>query len=139
MGEPAPEEGADNSIDVTINVTNVEEMGTVTLDSDQPMLGTALTASVTDPDVADQGTVMWQWASSATMAGPFTEISGATTDASYTPADADVGNYLQATASYDDGVGVADTAMRACTSRPRPPTTTERAPARWRWRYRTTW
>ncbi len=105
MGEPAPEEGADNSIDVTINVTNVEEMGTVTLDSDQPMVGTALTASVTDPDVADQGTVMWQWASSATMAGPFTEISGATTDASYTPVAGDAGMYLQATATYNDGEG----------------------------------
>jgi hypothetical protein len=111
MGEPAPEEGADNSIDVTINVTNVEEMGTVTLDSDQPMLGTALTASVTDPDVADQGTVMWQWASSATMAGPFTEISGATTDASYTPVAGDAGMYLQATATYDDGEGSGKMAM----------------------------
>ena len=37
-------------ITVTINVTNVDEPGTVTLSSPQPQEGTELTASLTDPD-----------------------------------------------------------------------------------------
>jgi hypothetical protein len=94
----------DDRIDVTITVTNVEEMGTVTLDSDQPRVGTALTASVTDPDVADQDTVMWQWASSATMGGAFGDIAEAT-GASYTPVAGDAGMYLQRCGHVPPGHG----------------------------------
>ena len=102
----------DDSLNVTINVTNVEEMGTVALDSGQPMVGTPLTASVTDLDVADQSTVMWEWASSDAMDGAFTEIAGAT-GSSYTPGDDDEGMYLRATASYTDGEGSGKSAMMA--------------------------
>ncbi|MCY4517129.1 MAG: hypothetical protein OXB99_07830 [Acidimicrobiaceae bacterium] len=40
----------DDSIVVTVTVTNVDELGTVTFDSDAPAVGTALTASLEDPD-----------------------------------------------------------------------------------------
>ena len=100
---------ADDSIAVTITVTNMEEMGEVTF-SAQPVVGIDVTASVTDPDVVEQGTVEWQWASSATMGGTFTDITGAT-DASYMPAAEDEGMYLQATATYDDGEGSNRSAM----------------------------
>ena len=103
----------DDSINVTINVTNMDEDGTVTLDSDQPVAGAAITASVSDPD--GTVTVMWQWASSDAMDGTYTNIDGATS-AAYTPTMDDEGMYLQATASYDDGVGEADTAMAAATN-----------------------
>ena len=101
--------GASDEITVTITVENVEEMGEVTF-SAQPVVGIEVTASVTDPDVADQDTVMWQWARSATMDGAFDPIDGATSS-SYTPAAGDAGMYLQATATYDDEEGSNRMAM----------------------------
>ena len=89
----------DDTIAVTINLTNVDEAGTVTL----PSLfsgGTAATASVTDPDGA-VSSASWQWAQGNTATGPFNTIGGATS-ASYTPVAADVGKYLRATVTYKD-------------------------------------
>ncbi len=101
----------DAFITVTVTVTNAEEAGTVTLSSDMLIVGEAVTATVTDPDVVTTGTEMWQWAT-ADDAG-FTmnveDISGATM-ASYTPVEADDGKYLRATASYTDGEGPNKTA-----------------------------
>ena len=51
--------GARASIDVTIMVTNVDEEGTVNLDSDRPVVGTKLKAILTDPDGTVSG-VEWQ-------------------------------------------------------------------------------
>ena len=48
----------DDTIDVTITVTNVEEAGTVTLlPAEVPQVGAAITASVTDPDNVVAGSV----------------------------------------------------------------------------------
>ena len=98
----------DDSIDVTITVTDEEEDGTVTLSSAWPQIGTELTASLSDPDGSVTG-LTWQWASAATATGAFTDIVGAAS-ASYTPVDGDLGKYLQATASYDDGEGLSKSA-----------------------------
>ena len=66
------------------------------------MVGIALTASLTDADGEITG-MKWQWASENTD-GTFADIAGAgATSDSYTPADADVGKRLRATASYTDG------------------------------------
>ena len=46
----SPEMTTDDTIDVTITITDVEEPGTVTLSLVQPQVGTALTATLTDPD-----------------------------------------------------------------------------------------
>ena len=46
--------------EVVIMVTNEEEDGKVTLSSQQPKSGAALTAMVTDPDDGVAG-VEWQW------------------------------------------------------------------------------
>ena len=87
---------------IAIYVNNVEEPGTVTLSSLQPQVGTALTATVSDPDdISDSET--WLWARSPNGASDWTLISGASD--SYTPAASDVGDYLRATASYNDGQG----------------------------------
>ena len=94
---------ADDTITVTINLSNVEEPGTVTLSSSQPLTGTAFTASLTDPD-GSVTSLTWRWASSATSGGTFVDITDATS-ASYTPVAGDLGNYLQATATYTDGHG----------------------------------
>ena len=93
----------DDSIEMTINVTNVDEAGTVTLSSSRPQIGAELTASLSDPDGSVTG-LTWQWASADTPAGAFTDIVGAAS-ASYTPVDGDAGKYLRATATYTDGEG----------------------------------
>ena len=93
----------DTTNTVTIDLENVEEPGTVTLSSAQPLTGTAFTASLTDPD-GSVTSLTWRWASSATSGGTFVDITDATS-ASYTPVAGDLGNYLQATATYTDGHG----------------------------------
>ena len=45
---------------------------------------------------------MWQWARSSRATGPWTDIEGAAS-ASYTPTGDDVGMYLRAWATYEDG------------------------------------
>ena len=90
----------DDSIQVTISVLNVDEPGTVALDTDVPQSGSAVTASLTDPDGGVSG-VTWGWARSA-GGSAWTAIVGAT-GAAYTPnAGADAGKRLRATASYMD-------------------------------------
>ena len=102
-----PSDDAD-SIAVTITVINLDEAGTVTLAPDPPQVGTALTATLEDPD-GNVSSVTWKWARGATATGTFTNISTVT---SYTPVAADVGNYLQATATYTDPQGSGKTAMK---------------------------
>ena len=109
----------DDTIDVTITVTNEEEAGRVALSSNRPVVGIALTARLSDPDGTPSG-VTWQWSSSATAGGTFRNISGATS-ASYTPVAGDVGDYLRATARYTDpeasGKRASATTARSVTSR----------------------
>ena len=95
--------GATDTITVTITVNNIDEPGTVTLSSLQPIEGTPLTASLDDPDDVS-GSVTWLWAGSPNGTSPWTPISGETS-ATYTPVAADVDHYLRATASYNDGEG----------------------------------
>ena len=89
--------------EVTVMVTDVNEAGTVTLMPTALVVGSEVTASLTDLDGGITGTT-WQWAKSMTMNGTFTDI-GTATSASYTPVEDDAGMYLQATASYTDGHG----------------------------------
>ena len=73
--ENAADQGTDNVYNVTIQaadgtatettaiavtVTDIDEPGTVTLSPLRPKLGTALTATLADPD-AVSGTTTWQW------------------------------------------------------------------------------
>ena len=92
---------------VTVTVTNKEESGMVHISSLQPQVGTELTATVTDLDgVAVAGN--WQWASSHSKSGPFTDIPDRSDDMTYRPIEADLGKYLQVTARYRDNVSGAD-------------------------------
>ena len=95
--------GAKDTITVAINVNNVDERGTVSLTWTKPQVDTEVTSSLTDPDGSVSGTT-WQWSSSTTRDGDYTDISGETS-ASYTPPSGDVGKYLRATVTYTDGEG----------------------------------
>ena len=107
--------GLTDSIDVMVMVTNVDEMGEVSLSTTRPVVDTALTATLTDPDIVTGNTVTWQWSKSESMDGSFTLIDTATS-MTYTPVTADVGYYLKATASYTDGHGPGKMAMETTTT-----------------------
>ena len=92
----------DDLIEVSIDVSNVDEAGTVSVSLEQPEVGTALVVSLSDPD-GSLSDISWQWARSSDGSN-WSDISGASSD-SYTPVADDVGSYLQATASYTDGHG----------------------------------
>ena len=112
--------GLSDSIDVTITVTNVDEMGRVTFWRDGAdattaaiMVGDELGGAVDDSDGNPGDTfpiamytrianvTSWQWARSMDMTD--WEVIG--TDGMYTVIDDDAGYYLRATAMYDDGEG----------------------------------
>ena len=87
---------------VTVNVTNVEEPGAITVDSSSPQLNVALNATLTDPD-GSIANITWQWAQRDTnQNSSWEDIAGETSD-SYTPTQE--GAYLRVTAQYDDGHG----------------------------------
>ena len=98
----------DDTIEVTINVVNVDEAGKLTLSSTQPRVGAALTATLTDADGVS-GAIVWMWHSSPNGTNAWATISG-TASATYTPVGGDVGSYLRATASYTDGHGAGKSA-----------------------------
>ena len=98
--------GGFGEVTVTISVGNVQEAGTVALLPLQPVVGIELTATLADPD----GTVSissWSWERSPDRAA-WTPVSGAM--AYYTPLAADVGAYLRATVTYEDGADAGQTA-----------------------------
>ena len=120
--------GAEDAITVTITVNNLEEAGTVTLSSTQPIVASSLTAFLADPDDVS-GSVTWSWARSPNGISSWGDpISGATTD-SYTPVPADVTRFLRATASYDDALGSGKSAQVVSANRVRAaPTGTNERP-----------
>ena len=88
-------------LDVTVNVANVEESGTLTFDRRRPVAGQETTATLTDPDNV-VGATTWTWHRSTSRSGGWAEITGANTR-TYTPVTGDSGNYLRATVTYEDG------------------------------------
>ena len=118
--------GATDTITVTIDVNNLDEPGTVTLSSLQPLVAIPLTATLDELDAVSSSSVTWSWARSQNGASDWTSISGETS-ATYTPVLDDVGDYLRATASYTDGAGpgksaqaISDTAVEVAPGRNAP-------------------
>ncbi len=103
----------DDSINVVVTITNIDEPGTVTLPG-TITAGQAVTATLTDHD-GNTSSESWQWSRSDTPGGTFTPISGATSNP-YTPVAADVGKYLKATASYTDPHDSGKSATSAASS-----------------------
>ena len=105
---------------ITVTVTNADEgqSGTVTIGDTMPMVGDALTASITDaadPDgLPDPFAPTWKWYRTPD-GGSETEIAGETS-AAYTVVAADLGATLTAKASWTDKGGFANTLASAPTS-----------------------
>ena len=105
--------GEMDMMDVTVTVTNVEEMGEVTLWAGTvaltvpPQVGDTITGAVMDPDGGETGET-WQWARSTDMSS-WMDIQDAT-DAPYMVAADDTGYYLRVMATYMDAAGT-DMAM----------------------------
>ena len=109
-----PNVTADDTIDITIEVTNVDEDGTVALSSEQPEEEQSITATLDDVDGGVTG-LTWQWATaSSRTSSSWTNATGTTTSSgmtsTYTAVTADVNKYLRATASYTDAQGASKTA-----------------------------
>ena len=109
-------DGTSNSAEhtMTINVTSVEDPGTVALSPRIPVLGEPLTATLTDPD-GDVIGESWTWSWSSTPTGSFTPIVGVNT-ATYTPVTADVGRFLRASVTYTDSFGENQSATQTATN-----------------------
>ena len=95
--------------EVTVEVTNVDEMGTITLSALRPQSQTMFDATLTDPD-GDASDLKWQWAKASSSRGSYTDIDKAIAS-SYTPQDDDNGSYLRVTATYTDPEGSDKSAM----------------------------
>ena len=108
--------------DLTVEVMNIDEVGTVSLSRIQPGVGQPITASLSDPD-GGENDMKWQWARALTEGGTYTDIDGATS-ATYTPIapvednpatigineedPGDEGYFLRARVTYRDAQSVDD-------------------------------
>ncbi len=89
-----------STLDITVNVANLEEPGTLTLDRRRPIINRPLVAALADGDGVTSAT--WQWQRSTSRTSGFTDISGGTSS-SYTPVGDDRDHYLRANVEYTDG------------------------------------
>ena len=96
------------TVNLTINVNDLNEAGAVSLAPTTPTVAKPLTATVNDPDGTATGAT-WTWSWNTTRIGSFTTISGAS-GKTYTPATADAGRYLKASVSYTDLFGSGQSA-----------------------------
>ena len=99
------------AVEVTVQVTGIEEDGTITLSNRRPQVGVTLEATLADPDKGIR-TPDWQWqVETGEGTGAFEDIANAV-NRKYTPKagdpddpddNGDVGKKLKATARYQDG------------------------------------
>ena len=97
-----------------------DQMGSVSLSPMSPVVGTMLTASLSDGNGGVTGQ-SWQWSKSMSMDGTFMDITDATSSgsmsSSYTPTAADEGYYLRATVMYTDAHGPDKEEMATTTAK----------------------
>ncbi len=105
---------SEDTLAVTVTVTNVDEAGRVLLSSLQPQVDTALTSTLADPDGVS-GAITWSWERSLNRTSGWTPIGGATSR-TYTPGATDLHHYLRVAASYGDREGSGKSADRVSES-----------------------
>ena len=102
----------EDTLAITVTVTNVAEAGTIGDITGMPQVGVELTAgTVTDPDAVNgsnsAGTVAvaditYTWQSAAGGSSDYVAISGAGTTSTYTLRESDVGRTIRVIAGYTD-------------------------------------
>ena len=92
-----------DTIEVTIEVTNVDETGLTALTVEGTSPDGAITATLSDPD-AGVSNVRWTWQSSLDGTAAWTDIPGATSN-SYTPTHSMMNKLVRAVAFYTDAHG----------------------------------
>ena len=112
---------------LTVMVTDEDEDGSISLSALQPQVDVGLTATLMDDDAADsddnaapgkQIEATWKWEQASAMSGPWTLISGATTD----PGDATANRLVHARGGCCRHVPPCDGYLRRqCTAMTRPP------------------
>ena len=103
----------DDTIRVTINVTDDNDPGDVAMSPAQPRVGSRLNANLSDPDGNISGE-NWEWHSSQDQTN-WTFIAGAGSN-SYTPVVGDVGSFLRVTVFYTDQHGGSEQAQAVSTN-----------------------
>ena len=113
--QAADPHGASTSVAVQITIGNVDEPGTVTLSTYEPLIGQVISAQLQDPDgaVANE---RWQWQRSAD-GSLWNAIAGATADR-YTPVLDDDGQRLRATVTYTDPARTSPLALASEATEP---------------------
>ena len=102
-----------NVLIVEVTVADIDEDGAVALSSRQPVLSTAIDATLSDPDGSISG-LSWTWERSPDGSSSWSTIPGAASG-SYTPVSGDVGRFLRAVAAYTDGNGAGKITRSAAT------------------------
>ena len=103
--------GRSTTLDVTIEVVDTEDVGSVALSQRQPQVGRTVVATLSDPDGGVTLT-RWTWATSPeptsgtcrTNATGWDNVAPDVSVGSYTPKESDKGKCLRATATYTDNI-----------------------------------
>ena len=103
----------DATVELTVNVNNLDEPGVVELSTTVPEVYKEITVTIKDPDQGVTG-VTWQWARSDTSLTTFTDITGATST-TYEPQPADESRLLRPKAAYRDSQGSGKSAAATTT------------------------
>ena len=104
LGTDTDARAVDNTKQATITVTNLQEPGSITLNTNYPQVGSSLTATLTDPDDNIHNTT-WAWSIYDTTQNQPTTIENQT-GPTYIPTVSDAGKYLSVSVSYDDSAGL---------------------------------
>ena len=107
----------DDRTEVVIEVVNVDELGTGTIEGTL-RVGSAIRAALQDPDGGVRGD-SWQWSRSSSRDEGYTPIAGAD-QASYMPTTDDTDKWLRAVATYSDAFGSGKTVTATAPTTVRP-------------------
>ena len=100
------------TVDLTVNVTNEEEDGTLEVDTFLPKVETPITATLVDDDIVGAASNQdWEWATSTKASGgtwnaidsTLVTDGDANSRSTYTPRTSDAGMYLRVRVEYNDG------------------------------------
>ena len=114
----------DATVQLTVNVNNLDEPAEVELSTAVPEVYRDVTATLKDDPDGGVTDVAWQWARGINYQGTFTDITGATST-TYVPQPADEDRYLNVKATYTDDQGAGKSASSTAPNETQPSPYTE--------------